>query len=305
MRPLIPVLAFALLTLLVCCSSSQEDDDAVAGDDDSAGEHQLRHRAVFVGIDGVRADAIVAAATPRLDALLGAAAYSFDARTHDGVTSSAPGWTSIFTGVQPAKHGVPANGEYADRDDAYPTFVKRAVDDLGITAALAYQWVDIGANIVEIDSVAEASWADDPEITEWTVERILEGDHVLHALVLDDVDHAGHAHGFTVDAPDYLAAITTADTQLGQILDAIATRPDDEAWLVVVTTDHGGTPEGSHGDAILDCQTIFLVVWGHGVTAGELPAVETTHLDVHPTILKFLGLEIDAAWDLDGVVRGL
>ncbi len=260
MRPVWPLLAFALLTLLACCSSSEGDDDTVAADDDSAGEPQLRHRAVFVGIDGVRADAVQAADTPRLDALLGTAAYSFDARTHDGTTSSAPGWTSIFTGVQPAKHGVPANGEYDDRDDAYPTFFKRAVDDLGVTTALAYQWVDIGARIVELEAATEASWADDPEITEWTVDRILNGDHSLHALVLDDVDHAGHAHGFTVDAPDYLAAITLADAQLGQLLDAIATRPEDEAWLVVVTTDHGGTPEGGHGDPIPDCQEIFLVV---------------------------------------------
>jgi len=295
-------LATALLALaLFGCKTTPA---ASPGDDDSAPEPELRHRAVFVGIDGVRPDALQAAATPRLDALLGAAAWSLDARTHDGVTSSAPGWTSIFTGVQPAKHGVPANGEYGDRDDDYPTFVKRAVDDLGITAALAYQWLDIGANIVETGAVAEASWSDDPEITAWMVERIAEDSHGLHALVLDDVDHAGHEFGFSAGAQGYLDAIAFADGQLGQVIDAIAARPDDEAWLLVLTTDHGGTAEGSHGDPIPDCQTIFLVVSGDGVTPGELPAVETTHLDVHPTILRFLGLDIDPAWDLDGTVRG-
>lgn len=296
-------LATLLLGLaLVGCKTTPS---ASPGDDDSVAEPQLRHRAIFVGIDGVRPDALQVADTPHLDALLPSAAWTFDARTHDGVTSSAPGWTSIFTGVQSAKHGVPANGEYAARDDAYPTFVKRAKDELGVTTALAYQWVDIGARIVETEAVAEASWADDPEITAWMLERLAEGDHGLHALVLDDVDHAGHEFGFSAEAQGYLDAIAVADTQLGQIVAAVAARPDDEAWLLVVTTDHGGTAEGSHGDLVEDCQKIFVVVHGDGVTGGELPAIETTHLDVHPTILEFLGLDIDAAWDLDGTVRGL
>jgi predicted AlkP superfamily pyrophosphatase or phosphodiesterase len=296
-------LATVLLALtLVGCKTTPE---ASPGDDDSAPAPQQRHRVMFVGIDGVRPDALQAATTPNLDALLEMAAWTMDARTHDGVTSSAPGWTSIFTGVQSAKHGVPANGEYDDRDDAYPTFVKRAVDELGITAALAYQWLDIGARIVEAEAVAEASWADDPEITTWMVERVVDGDHDLHALVMDDVDHAGHEFGFSATAQGYLDAIAVADTQLGQVLAAMDARPEDEAWLLVVTTDHGGTAEGSHGDPIEDCQRIWMVVAGDGVTAGELPAVETTHLDVHPTILKFLGLDIDAAWDLDGTARGI
>lgn len=293
------------LLLVLILTGCKTTPAASPGDDDSAPEPQLRHRAVFVGIDGTRPDALQAANTPNLDALLASAAYTFDARTHDGVTSSAPGWTSIFTGVQSAKHGVPANGEYDDRDDAYPTFIARAVDELGITAALAYQWLDVGARIVETEAVAEASWADDPEITAWTVERIAEADHTLYALVLDDVDHAGHDFGFDAGAQEYLDAIALADGQLGQVMGAIDARPDDEAWLLVLTTDHGGTPGGSHGDLVEDCQWIWLVVAGDGVTAGELPAVETTHLDVHPTILKFLGLDIDAAWDLDGTVRGI
>ncbi len=296
-------LATLLLTVaLVGCKTTPE---ASPGDDDSSPEPQLRHRVVFVGIDGVRPDALQAAPTPNLDALLEAAAWILDARTHDGVTSSAPGWTSIFTGVQPAKHGVPANGEYDDRDDAYPTFVKRAKDELGVTTALAYQWLDIGARIVEAEAVAEASWADDPEITAWMVERIAEGGHGLHALVLDDVDHAGHEFGFDAAAQGYLDAIAVADGQIGQIVAAIDARPEDEAWLLVLTSDHGGTAEGSHGETIEDCQRIWLAVHGHGVTAGELPAVETTHLDVHPTILEFLGLDVDPAWNLDGTVRGI
>ena len=44
-----------------------------------------------------------------------------------------------------------------------------------------------------------------------------------------------------------------------------------------------------------------------GVSAvpGELDAGFVSHLDVHPTVMQYLGIEPQAAWVLDGVVRGL
>jgi len=283
-----------LLTLLMGCPT---------GDDDDSAADDRQHRALFIGLDGARPDAVLAADTPAIDSLLPTAAYSFNARTHMvGDTSSASGWTSIFTGVDGNKHGVLANGEYEPRDDSYLTFFKRAKLELSVTTALAYQWMDIGTQIVEADAVDEASWSTDADITGWTVERIGEKNYGLLATILDDIDHAGHEYGFSPDSPDYLAAIEAADGQIQQMLDAIEQRPDDEAWLVVISTDHGGDGT-SHGIQNEACQTIWFIAASDEIEAGEITSGDVTHMDVHPTILSFLGVEIDPGWDLDGIDR--
>ena len=297
-----------LLALLVCswlgCAGNTPADDDTAGDDDTAAAKPLK--VLVLGVDGVRADAVQAASTPQLDALLPQAAYSFDARTHMGaVTSSGPGWSSFFTGVNADKHNVWSNGEYADKSDDYPSYLLRAKDELGSGTALAYQWLDIGAGIVETEAVDSAWWSGDADITSWTVDALDEGEHDIYTVVLDDVDHAGHDYGFSADSPEYLAAIEVADDQLGQLLAIIEPRRETEDWLVVVSTDHGGDGAAGHGAQTDACQTIFLVVAGESIEPGELPPVETSHLDIHPTVLAFMGLPIDPDWDLDGTVRGI
>ena len=283
-----------LLLLTLGCPTGDDDDSADVG---------RQQRVLFIGLDGTRPDAVLAADTPAIDSLLPMAAYSFDARTHMvGDTSSAAGWTSIFTGVDGNKHGVLANGEYEPRDPDYPTFFLRAKQELNVTTGLAYQWMDIGTQIVEAEAVDAASWSTDADIIAWTAERIAQKDYGLLATVLDDIDHAGHDGGFTPDNPGYLTAIETADGQLQVLLDAIEARPDDEDWLVVLTTDHAGdgTSHGIHNDA---CETIWFVAAAEEIDAGEITTGDVTHMDVYPTVLSFLGLEIDVSWDLDGVDR--
>ncbi|SCL26685.1 hypothetical protein GA0070624_3354 [Micromonospora rhizosphaerae] len=53
----------------------------------------------------------------------------------------------------------------------------------------------------------------------------------------------------TVAPARYISAIEAADRRIGQILDAISTRPSyaDEEWTTIVVTDHGHRDGGGHG----------------------------------------------------------
>jgi predicted AlkP superfamily pyrophosphatase or phosphodiesterase len=160
--------------------------------------------------------------------------------------------------------------------------------------------------IIEPDSTDEMSLGLDEFITEGMVAMLEEGDFDVHFVALDDVDHAGHSTGFSLDNPDYVAAIETADVQVGQMLDAIAARATREAeeWVVLVTSDHGGSGT-SHGALDEDCRTIPLIVWGDSVGAAELPVGEGSQLDIHPTLMTHMGHVPSSNWGLDGEVRGL
>jgi predicted AlkP superfamily phosphohydrolase/phosphomutase len=84
-------------------------------------------KVLFVGIDGVRTDALQTARTPHLDGLRRRGAFAYDTqilgeryRLND--TISAPGWSSILTGVWADKHGVHDSRFEGRTLNSIPTF---------------------------------------------------------------------------------------------------------------------------------------------------------------------------------------
>ena len=69
---------------------------------------EAQKKLLFIGWDGVRSDALIAANTPNLDSLFGQAIYSFNV-DRGPYTVSTPGWSSILHGVWPSKHGLTEN----------------------------------------------------------------------------------------------------------------------------------------------------------------------------------------------------
>jgi predicted AlkP superfamily pyrophosphatase or phosphodiesterase len=116
---------------------------------------------------------------------------------------------------------------------------------------------------------------------------------------LDEVDHQGHVAGHAATVPEYIDALETVDAQIGEMLDAVQARPtyDQEAWLVVVTTDHGGTGMGiGHGGQSDAERTIFIIASGGTVRRGHTISPGPGHTAVPPTVMAHLGLAIDPAW---------
>ncbi len=262
-------------------------------------------RALVVGVDGVDGDVLPFANTPVLDLLKEGGTWTEQASTQlTGATSSGPGWSSVFTGVEVDKHGVTSNGGYENRDPAYPTFLLRLDEELGLDVAAAAQWAAIFL-ILEDDFLAASTGGDEPTVRDWTADQILNADHDLLFVHYDDVDHAGHAVGYDETEPEYVASIEQADADIGVLLDAILDRPTvaDEEWLIVVTTDHGGTTGGSHGAMTSDCQIIPTFTAGPTVPRQQLDPGQGSHLDVHATVIDHFGLD-PASFPLDGGVFG-
>ena len=279
-------------TLLLATGALACGSPPSAAPDTAGARDRAQARALFIGIDGVRPDALEAARTPHLDRLRDAGRWSLSARTQQtGATSSAPGWTSIFTGVEVSRHGVEANGAYEGYDRSFETFAGLARRELGRTTSAAAHWPQILSDIHRPDDFDEALLTSDDGVAATLASQIAAGSAELLVAHLDDVDGAGHDSGFSVDNPAYLAAIEAQDARVGQLLAALDSRPAAEDWLVVVTTDHGG--EGTnHGPMDAANQTIPLLVWTEGTDPGPLPdAAAPSHLDVFPTVLTWLGAD--------------
>jgi predicted AlkP superfamily pyrophosphatase or phosphodiesterase len=260
-------------------------------------------KVLMVGIDGCRPDALVAAGAPALDGLIRDGCISLHAQTC-AVTSSGPSWSSLLTGTWPDKHGVHDNSFEGNQFETYPHVFSRieSVRPELFTASFAH-WSPIHEHLVsqaDISKPAESAAA----VREEAVRLLEEGAPDILFLHFDDVDGAGHSKGYSVEVPEYMDAIRQTGREIGLVLDAMRARPSygEEDWLVLVTTDHGGTD--GHGRDIPEHRTIFVIVSGESARRGTiLPAPGI--VDCAATALAHLGIEPDPSWELDGVPVGL
>ena len=96
---------------------------------------------LVVGIDGLRWDRVEAVGGSRLLSLRdrGVFAPSLIPLEYGAETVSGPGWSTIATGVWPAKHGVQDNEFDGKRYDRYPDFLTR-ITRAGLSTLAVVDW---------------------------------------------------------------------------------------------------------------------------------------------------------------------
>jgi hypothetical protein len=257
-----------------------------------------RHVLVF-GLDGFRPDAIAAARTPHLDRLMAHGATTLLATTQlTGATRSGPGWASILTGVEVAKHGVISNETQVIKPDPdHPTFLERA-RLAGLAPEVIVVWIPI---IGMLEPEIPARLASEEQLAALAAQSLGEGPANVLFMHFDALDHAGHASGYGGAVPEYVAALEATDARIGAILASVLARPSvvDEEWMFAVVTDHSGDGN-DHGPMEPIYREIPLIFSGPRVPSMSIDGA--SHMDLYPTVLAFLGVEPDASWDLDGNV---
>ena len=247
-------------------------------------------KVLFIGLDGVRPDALLAADTPYLDKLAKTGASSYDARTC-AMTVSGPSWSSMLTGAWPERHGVVDNDFGGNRIPAHPPiFAHLEEQEEDFWTASVVHWEPIHT---WLGKYADQSWAreTDEAVTERATEMLAGDDLDLLFLQYDGVDHAGHTYGFDPEKQEYLDAIEEMDKQVGWLFEMLGSRPgfDSEDWLILVSTDHGGSGTG-HGENTPEHRTIFVIANGTGFPAGTTMR-KVQVVDLMPTAMRHLGVE--------------
>jgi hypothetical protein len=123
-------------------------------------------------------------------------------------------------------------------------------------------------------------------------------------IVIDAPDAAGHGYGYHPSIPQYVAAMNQSDAWLGTIMDAIFARTNyaEEDWMVILSSDHAGSGYG-HGHNIPEHREVPLIIWGAESPGPIWPAPDA--VDIVPTALHHMGVEVRSEWDLDGRAVGL
>ena len=271
-----------------------------------AGTFGNRH-VLVIGIDGVRPDALLAAHTPHLDGLMANGAWSIDAFA-GGVlgtagqqqTYSGPGWSSILTGVWRDRHGVNENSfTGADFENAPHFFLRIRESHPHAILASVVTWEPIHTSILAGADFALQKEGEDNWAVGETRRILLEEEPDVLFTYLGDPDTTGHGYGYSLEVPEYISSLEKADAQVGEMLDGLRARPnyEEEEWLVIVTTDHGGIGTG-HGGQSEDERTIFFIAAG-GENAPGIRSPGPGHNSVPPTLFRHLGVAVNPDWGWD------
>ncbi|MET4695870.1 PAN domain-containing protein [Endozoicomonas lisbonensis] len=263
---------------------------------------------LLIGLDGLRGDSIQCnscAETPNMDALIEGGAF------HDNVlaggqqvTVSGPGWASVFTGYWDDDHGITSNSTSLKLGkphvfdlirQSYPT----------ATSAVVADWVNLTTNLLpeNVDYVYGNNNKDSQQATDKVIEW-LSWEHAPSAIFyyLHNIDI--HTSSYDPDSAYYQAAIEKEDQQIGQVLNALSSRPNyaSEEWLIVVTSDHGGLGSGHGGQSAEERNTFVILNNNYSNPAvpayclGNLNNQGMTQVDsAAPHIIDFLGLDYQTA----------
>jgi hypothetical protein len=295
----------AVLVVLVCAAPAAASPHA---------------KVLVVGTDGTNWDTLSGLmASGRAPALRSLAASGISGPTlleyappFGAFTVSQVGWTTIASGVWPAKHGVtdPSNASPGQRTKNGWADVLSRVEAASPASRtfLAASWGNIGLEESggPIFPVADEKVVSSAHSTaEYDALDQRSADAAAAALTGADapdaafvyfgvVDEAGHEH--QPSSAQYTAAVERTDRRVGQLLEAIAARPTRprEQWTIIVTTDHGQIDgPNAHGGPTARERTSFVIASGPGVGSPAAPRV----VDIAPTVLHQLGLPVPAGLD--------
>ncbi len=287
------------------------------------------YKVLFIGIDGVRSDAlqqqIANGNAPNIKHIFDTGMSTYDS-WNMGTTSSGPSWSNMLTGVWQSKHGVSNNNYTGSNYNTFPYFPKRVKECRpDLKAVQITSWAPMSDNVYNDGWNNKIIVPTDDAATQVAINQLQDPQLDLLFYYLNDCDAAGHGNGFNPTVTPYMNAIAYADSQVGQVLDALEARPtySSEKWLILVCTDHGGSGT-SHGGNSNDERHIWWGAAGYQIphmtitgsdpgsfTFGTPPtpaAIQQTPVqtDIAVTALNYLirdSLCVQshaAAWNLDG-----
>jgi predicted AlkP superfamily pyrophosphatase or phosphodiesterase len=296
---------FSIITLSF--SACEKTTQADCPEDCTNNILQKVKRVLLIGIDGCRSDALQAANTPNIDQVIANSRYSWSLDRGNTDIGSAAGWSTMLTGVWPAKHGVKDDWYVGKNYGAYPHFLCRVkeANDCYKTASIVH-YAAINDEIVSPCNVDVLRDYDEDKRVKKAVTNYLNDCNmdVIFAH-FDDVDHAGHSRGFYPSIPQYIEAIERVDASLAPILEAVYNREaaNNEDWLIIISTDHGGTIEGTHENKTNNTAVtrVFGIFRKKNTANPGVLNYSPELVDVVPTIFNHLGIPINSAWNLDGV----
>ncbi|WP_082018717.1 alkaline phosphatase family protein [Pedobacter kyungheensis] len=282
-KPLLFLIAMGLATLgckKAATESIEDNSNQATARSVLAGKPK---KVLFIGIDGCVWKAITAANAPNLKTLMDQSYTSTNALA-EVPTWSSNGWSALFTGVGVAKHKASDNSFSGADFVNYPSFFRQIKTSLpALRTASIVTWSSINNYIVATpDVTVKQNSASDNATEVRIIQEITSSNTDVAFCHFDDVDHAGHASNYRTTTQMYMDSVKAVDARVGRILNAVKARPtyNNEDWLIVVATDHGG--DSSHGGSSYLERNAFIILNNSAITPQLVNTLPTTNTESNP-----------------------
>lgn len=230
----------ALVTAIAACNSEFEkvipDMDEVV---DSV--NYKNPKVLYLIVDGARGVSVRDAKSTVITGLINNAIYSWTS-IGDTAKNDATNWADMLTGVRKDKHGVISADFSGNKLDEYPVIFKRIKDVKPTFRIASFASSTAFKDNLTAGADLSESFSDDEALKARIVEFIKTDTASIVVGQFGDVNKAGVQYGYDNSFSQYKDAILKFDTQLGEILTALKSRPTYslENWLIVVTSNRGG-----------------------------------------------------------------
>lgn len=267
-------------------------------------KHAPKH-IVLIAFDGLSSIAIRNHPMPNFNRLMQEGAYTLHKRSILP-SSSAPNWASMFTAVGPESHGYTTWGsktpeippyitnEYGRFPGFYGLFRNKFPK---AECGFLYGW-DGMRYLVDSLAISYTRHApmtkEHPDgVTPDAVKYIKEKKPKYCAVIYEEPDNTGHAHGWETEA--YYKKLDEIDAYLGKVVNAIQEAGMMDETVIILSSDHGGI-RTNHGGITLDEMETPLVFYGKGVKKGFEITESTMVIDIPATEAWLFGIEPHEAW---------
>lgn len=164
---------------------------------------------------------------------------------HRDICISAPSWSSILCGVYHTKHGIVDNSFQGKNYINYPMLPVMAKNiDPNLKFGMYMEWERFYNNSLsmEWDELRLGKMADTKKTVVESKDWLKNSDLDFYFIYFGAVDYWGHRLGFSKWNPCYKNALKDVDKGISELLSALKERQnyEDEDWLILFTTDHGG-----------------------------------------------------------------
>lgn len=235
-------------------------------------EGKTKKKVIFLGYDGFRADGLENVKDNEESAIMyikskGGLYHTFSggvAGVNEQATSTAPSWMAMLTGGWAAYNGVDNNSQM--KNENAETFITYALKN-GYSASFTTSWrehtelsyrPDIVNSIIKNQPVEYTHQIDDTatyyQILKYVskpegAEKTATQDPDVIFFTIEFTDHEGHNTKFGNQNENYKKACVDADSYGYSIIKTIEERAtyNEEDWLIIIATDHGGTEYGHGG----------------------------------------------------------
>lgn len=253
MKKIISLLGVAVIFTLFACnkeSASRIDRRTYPND---PGKMSGTPKVLCLVIDGARGETLKSMKPPVIWSMRDSSVFSWtgigDASGADGAT-----WADMLTGVTGAQHGVTGD-DYTNKNlSTYPVFTKYLKDAGVMSRSAAFcASATLSRELIANSMDVNKTFTSDADVTTAVIDELKNDSASVVFAEFNKVATAGKQYGFDESVPQYNQAILDADKSVGDIMTALRGRKNfaNENWLVIVTSNHGGTwpvaPEDNDG----------------------------------------------------------